>query len=284
MKDAPEDFVNNLVVYYSLQTQDSSKRSITIKAEHCKSGKLFTRLQQNLPGKDTVYMTSDDMKQMTMEMSTNVMASSVQDADFISNDQSLQISTLLETIMQAIPASTETFDKGMWDSVFWNDENARPDTVAEEMNEIYNHASDEERQQMSSGSSSEHTLGVKVDASLSATGGEDDKGPKGTGTVGVGVEKGDKSSKSDSLDKYKKLEKQNSGKTEWKGNKIVPKALNLTRANVAAFHSSTAIATTQVSVTKTTSELSSRINIVHGWHSKATPARHLTGKAFARAV
>ncbi|XP_055357146.1 uncharacterized protein LOC129602195 isoform X2 [Paramacrobiotus metropolitanus] len=141
----PRDFVSNLVVFMSLQSQVSNSRRVTVSAEHIANSKLFTELNQRLKGKTEVYLSDDDAKQMTQEVSQNIMASEVSDAEFVSQESSPTLIGLIEAALQMSSASSAGFDERKWGSVFWQDDNARPDKVTSLVNEVYEKLDQETR-------------------------------------------------------------------------------------------------------------------------------------------
>ncbi|OQV15157.1 hypothetical protein BV898_10671 [Hypsibius exemplaris] len=247
---APQ-FVLDMVVYYSLQTQRSSRRRIQIRAEHVQSGNLFSSLEQKLPGKDIVYLQSDDVKQLTQEIATDVMATEVTDGEFVSHDQSLSISNLLTSLLKIREQSTANFDAQMWESVFWNDDNARPDRVTSTLNDLY-------------AKSNEHVQSIiKTQVSTESSGG----GSAGFTFFGLfsANAAGNGASKkltTEELENLYTLLTEHKNVTQWQGEAFVPKPLQLSRTNLAALRATNVITSVQVQVAQTVSELNTRLNLL----------------------
>ncbi|XP_055350706.1 uncharacterized protein LOC129597251 [Paramacrobiotus metropolitanus] len=259
MKEGPQNFVSEMIVYYSLRTQKSARRLIQVKAEHVQNGALATTLNQRFPGKDVVYMKSDDLKQLTLEIATNVVATEVTDDEFVSQDQSITISTLLESILKAKAVTTASFDSQMWSSVFWQDENARPDKVTQSLNEFYKKSDSKLKEIIKKYISNQGSSS----GSGSLSGNVDILGMLGIGGSASGS--GSTSSQSISNEEKERLIElftEARQVSQWSGEKFIPKAMQLSRINLSALRASSIITSTQVRVTKTTSELSSRINIL----------------------
>ncbi|XP_055354277.1 uncharacterized protein LOC129599933 [Paramacrobiotus metropolitanus] len=259
MQKNPQNFVAEMVVYYSLRSQKSARRVIQVKAEHVQNGALYTTLNQRFPDHDVVYMKSDDLKQLTLEIASNVVATEVTDDEFVSQDQSITIGTLLENVLKAKTVSTVTFESQMWSSVFWHDENARPDKITQSLNDVYNKSDsklkDIIKNYMSSESSGSGSGAVGGNVNIL---GIIDIGGSASGS-------GSTSSQSISNEEKEKLvELLTEAKhvSQWNGEKFVPKAMQLSRINLSGLRTTSIITSTQVRVTKTTSELSSRINIL----------------------
>ncbi|OQV17422.1 hypothetical protein BV898_08525 [Hypsibius exemplaris] len=60
IRNYPEDFTAGLEAYYSLQTQRTSRRAVTLKSEHIQSSEIFAKLLQKFPDKDSVYLKADE--------------------------------------------------------------------------------------------------------------------------------------------------------------------------------------------------------------------------------
>ncbi|OQV17424.1 hypothetical protein BV898_08527 [Hypsibius exemplaris] len=138
IRNHPDDFTSGLDVYYSLQTQHTSKRSIMIRAVHVQDSELLRKVLREFPDMDSVYLIENDLKRIQSQVSTSVVATELTDEDyFVSSDEVMSVSRTLGTVMQAQNIDTDTFGQEMWNSVFWNAESARPDVTTKVLNEIY---------------------------------------------------------------------------------------------------------------------------------------------------
>ena len=255
MKTNPKYILSDIVVYYSLQSQKSIRRLLSIKAEHVQSSALFSVLHQKFIDRDVIYLQADDAKRLSLEIASNVMAMEVIDDEFVSQDQQVTIANLLDNILKLKTVSTEMFETQMWNSVFWQDENSRPDKTTKILNDFYNKSDNKlkellrtEMQKKQSGSMTGDVGIPFVEGLLNAN---------GAGNINLEtLSKEEKEKVVEALNEFKNI-------SEWNEEKFTPKSLLLSRINLAELRANWQIITTQVRVTKTLSELTTRINIVN---------------------
>ncbi|XP_055351134.1 uncharacterized protein LOC129597552 [Paramacrobiotus metropolitanus] len=133
----PEHFLSDLVMYYNLQSKTSSARRLTVNVEFISTGKLFSELRTRFTGSTDVYLSGADAKELTTEIATNLLAAEISDADFVDQESSPKLMQLIESALELSTESSKNFDAAKWRSVFWKDENARPDKVTYRLNEAY---------------------------------------------------------------------------------------------------------------------------------------------------
>lgn len=109
IKGSPVQFVSDLRVHYSLNSQKTVRRQVTVRAEHAQSSYVFAKLDQAFQDKNEALLQADDLKKLTLDIAMNVMAAEVTDDEFISQDQSPQISGLIESLLRVQSTSTATF-------------------------------------------------------------------------------------------------------------------------------------------------------------------------------
>ncbi|OQV11972.1 hypothetical protein BV898_13766 [Hypsibius exemplaris] len=289
IRNHPDSFVSGLEVYYSLQTQRTRKRSVLVKSEHVQSSEMFSKLMHEFPDTNTVFLLGNDLKKLQLEVSSNVIATEITDEDFfVSSDEALNVGLQLDRRLQVKAISSSTFSPQMWDAVFWSSESARPDVTTKVLNDVYD-KSDRSIQEavkrslvnpnggkFAGGRSLTEFSGTsavndsfKIWASLKASGSWGVVCGYGDTGGNVAENKSQPHSAPESMmDEIARLNVLFRGGREfsdWKGEKFVTKPLQLTRVNLAAFRgTTTVIATLQMRVARTTSELRTRINVPHG--------------------
>ncbi|XP_055328828.1 uncharacterized protein LOC129581650 isoform X2 [Paramacrobiotus metropolitanus] len=258
VKKNPQLFVYDLEVSYSLITVRAARRIVQVKAEHVQAGRLFSQLQQQVPNTSVVYMKADDLTQMTLEIATNVMATEVVDDEFIGQDQSITITNILESLLQMKPESSASFQAQMWDSVFWKDENTRPDRVTSTLNEFYEKSDDERKDRM------------KEVLAQSQTSSSSGGGSTTLGVLGVSVQASMQMAFNDSSSFASDYEQEQfiatmteaSGKSQWSGERFIVKPMQLVRTNIARLQNSATVTSVQVRVARSAAQLTSRINLL----------------------
>ncbi|XP_055329213.1 uncharacterized protein LOC129581931 [Paramacrobiotus metropolitanus] len=230
VKENPQLFVYDLEISYSLINVRSACRIIQVKAEHVQAGRLFSQLKKQVPDTDVVYMTADDLTQMTLEIATNVMATEVVDDEFIGQDQSLTITNILESLMQMKPESSASFQEQMWNSVFWQEENTRPDRVTSTLNEFYDKSDDQMkakiRDELAKSQSSSSSGGGSVSVGI----------PLVVGTsASMNLAFADSNSFASEYEKEQFIATmvEASSKSHWSGERFTVKPMQLVRTNIA---------------------------------------------------
>ncbi|XP_055351057.1 uncharacterized protein LOC129597505 [Paramacrobiotus metropolitanus] len=126
------EFIGDIEVHYALESQRSAARRLTLTAEHIQTGKMFTELEQRYAGYDEVYLNGEDSKRMQQEIASNVMAAEIADSEYVSGEQSPTLLKFIEQALSLQEVSSAKFTPEMWKSVYWKDENSRPDKITRE--------------------------------------------------------------------------------------------------------------------------------------------------------
>ena len=135
MLSDPEHF-DHFKLLYSLSSQTSQTKQTTINIESVTSGQMISNLLQKFGDKKEVFLTANDEKKMLTETATNIRMDTFDDSEVGSPDTESQIYNILkELLVTSREIIKEQSDK-MWDSVFWNEDNYRPDRTTKTLNEI----------------------------------------------------------------------------------------------------------------------------------------------------
>lgn len=149
IKEDPEQFASYFRIKFNLTSRASRKKETIIRMENITSGRLFTKLNQRFPQSDQVLLTSEDMKTLLSETVNNVLVESFSDSEVVSAGSELPIYTILEKMLLTAQEKLTVDSGAMWNSVFWHDDNSRPDKTAQTMNENYGKLDTEERKKLS---------------------------------------------------------------------------------------------------------------------------------------
>ncbi|XP_046647937.1 uncharacterized protein LOC124337953 [Daphnia pulicaria] len=137
MRSNPEQF-DHLKLLYSLSSQTSQTKQTTISIDSVTSGQLVSTLLQKFGDKKEIFLTANDEKKMLTETATNIRMDTFDDYEVGSPDTESQISKILKGLLVTSKATITKQSDKMWDSVFWNDDNYRPDITTKTLNEIVN--------------------------------------------------------------------------------------------------------------------------------------------------
>jgi hypothetical protein len=137
MRSVPKQF-DHFKLLYSLSSQTSQTKQATISIDSVTSGQTVSTLLQKFGDKKEIFLTAKDEKKMLKEMTTKIRMDTFDDFEVGSPDAEITIySFLKDLLVMSMTTTSEQSDK-MWDSVFWNDDNYRPDRTTKTLNEILN--------------------------------------------------------------------------------------------------------------------------------------------------
>ncbi len=237
MKRDPNLF-DRLELEYVIHAQSSSSKRITIKGEHLLSGTLFAKLKGSAKNSGYAYLSSNDLQRLSREVLSTVVSSAITDNSYVDTGDELSSVKLLSKQLSAQKILSTEFSPQVWESVFWEPTFARPDKVANYLNEVFS------KDQGKIGS-----LNVNENQLQEGRGGLDVSVVKwlNIGLTGKGGEKKKTSVKSEEMNNWLK---ENNYQVEWTHEVFRPKRLDLHRLNVVQFSSNSVIASTAVQVHK----------------------------------
>ncbi|XP_046658054.1 uncharacterized protein LOC124352561 isoform X5 [Daphnia pulicaria] len=137
MRSDPEQF-DHFKLLYSLSSQTSQTKQTTIRIDSVTSGQMVSTLLQKFGDKKEIFLTANDEKKMLTETATNIRMDTFDDSEVGSPDTEFQISNILKDLLVTSRTTIKEQSDKMWDSVFWNEDNYRPDKTTKTLNEILN--------------------------------------------------------------------------------------------------------------------------------------------------
>jgi hypothetical protein len=122
-----------------LSSQTSQTKQTVIRIDNIVSGQMMAQMLQkfNESTKEALLTATDEKKLLTESM-TNVLVDTFDDSDVVSQNSESQIYNMLKSLLVSSRTTIKEQSDKMWDSVFWNDDNYRPDKTSKTMNDIYN--------------------------------------------------------------------------------------------------------------------------------------------------
>jgi hypothetical protein len=137
MRSNPEQF-DHFKLLYSLSSQTSQTKQTTISIDSVTSGQMVSTLLQKFGDKTEIFITANDEKKMLAEMATKIRMDTFDDSEVGSPDAEITIYSFLKDLLVSSRTTIKEQSDKMWDSVFWNDDNYRPDKTTKTLNEIIN--------------------------------------------------------------------------------------------------------------------------------------------------
>jgi hypothetical protein len=195
---------------------------------------------------------------MLAEMATNIRRETFEDNEIGSPDTEIQIyKSLKDFLITSMTTITEQSDK-RWDSVFWHNENYRPDKATKTLNEMINTDNEKEladlfQTQDSYNSNIFWTAIKEVSSTVLAKSTNDSDSSRRAEIVIVN---------------FAKLLQESKNHVQWDGEKFVPKPLQLSRINLSKFRDSQSFQDLKVRVRYINAELTAPIKFAQ--HAELT--------------
>ena len=150
MRQSASQF-SDFQILFSLASQSSQTKQTVILVESILEGGMGSKLNQKMPpGTEFALVTAEDEQQLLQESATNILIDTFDDStDVVSSNSEAQIYKFLKNLLTS---SRTTIDKQsdsrIWNSVFWNDDNYRPDRTSKTLNDLYNKQDKETQKKM----------------------------------------------------------------------------------------------------------------------------------------
>ena len=138
-------------ILFSLTKQSSQTKQTIIRVESILEGSMASKLnQRTTPGTESVLVSAKDEQQLLLESATNILIDTFDDStDVVASNSEAQIYKFLQNLIQSSRVNiNKQSDSRIWDSVFWNDDNYRPDKASKTMTEVYRKQDKETQKKM----------------------------------------------------------------------------------------------------------------------------------------
>jgi hypothetical protein len=255
MQSNPEQF-DHFKLLYSLPSQASNPpKKVTFTIDSVTSGQLVSTLLQKFEDKKEIFLTPSDEKKMLTEMANKIRMDTLDDSEIASPETESQISKNLKELLVTPKMTIKDQGDKKWDSVFWNDDNYRPDKTTKILNEIFNKMDTETKRKLTD-------MFQKADNS-------DPNSWADVGRISSVISK-KMATASDSYGQLKIEVKEDAEKllqesrihVQWNGEKFVPIPIQLSRINLDKFRDQQSLQDRNVFISYTTAELSAPIKIM----------------------
>ncbi|XP_059351140.1 uncharacterized protein LOC130692747 [Daphnia carinata] len=219
MRVNPYQF-SHFKLLFSLDSQTTQRRETVIRVESILSGELMSTLNQRYRDEADVLLTAQDEKRLLTESVTNVIVDSFDDTEVITSTSETQIYNVLKNML--ISARTTIEDQGdeMWESVFWNENNYRPDKATKTWNNMYSKLDKETQRRLREEFNDSNRFNLSAEVNLSLV--------QVAGSARADLSKSGLS-KSEAMDKFYEETKDS---VQWEGEQFKPKQMDLSRVNL----------------------------------------------------
>ncbi len=233
-----------------MASQTSQTRETVIRIESVTSGEMVNSLLQKFGRrKEEVYLTAKDANRMLAETATNIRIDSFDDSDVVDPSSEKEIHKILEELLISSRKEITKFNEKIWQSVFWNDDNYRPDKATKTLNEWHSKMDKENQKKLEESYTDTNKLAVATDVKTLAV------------KVAASVDSDFSRQGANLNEELSKLYQESKDHVEWDGVKFVPKPMKLSRINMAKLNDRQAFQNRKVRVRYTTAVLSTAINL-----------------------
>jgi len=214
------------------------------------AGEMAAKLDQRYTNPDTpnALLTAEDEKRLLTESSTNVLIGSFDDSDVVSPTTEAQIYNMLKDMLVSSREIIKDQSDAMWESVFWDDDNYRPDKTTKEWQEVYDAESTETQKKMSDAFKNTHKWEKEMSIGVEGT----------SASKKLGLDTSKEGSHSEEY--YDKLWAESRDTVQWEGEKFTPKSMSLARVNVNTLRNTQTLEDRSVRVSYYTAVLSVALN------------------------
>jgi hypothetical protein len=277
MRSAPKH-LHHFKLLFRLSSQTSQTKQATINIDSVTSGSMVSHLLQKFEDKNEIFLTANDEKKMLAESATNIRMEMFDDSEIASPDTENQIVNILKDLLITSRTTIKEQNDKMWDSVFWNDDNYRPDKTTKTLNEILNKLDKENQKKLANlfpKADERQSSEIKEIFTLDEEQNEKRIQHNYDANSWTEVDKisstisGKMANTSDSSrrvqimkENVKKLLQQSKNHVQFEGEKFVPKPIQLGRINLDKFRDSQSFQDRNIRVRYTNAELSATIKFV----------------------
>ncbi|XP_046456767.1 CAP-Gly domain-containing linker protein 1-like isoform X2 [Daphnia pulex] len=266
MRSVPKH-ADHFKLLYSLSSQTSQTKQTTISIDSVTSGQMVSTLLQKFGDKKEIFLTANDEKKMLAETVTSIRMDTFDDYEVLSPDTESQILSILKDLLVTSRTTIKEQRDKMWDSVFWIEDNYRPDKTTKTLNEIINKLDKETQKKLSDmfkTRENEERIQHNFDSNSWA-----DVDRISSVISGKMANDSDSSRRVEILkEDVEKLLQESRNHVEWDGERFVPKPMQLSRINLAKFRDSQSFQDRNLRVRYTSAELSAPIKFVE--HAELT--------------
>jgi len=137
MKSNPQQF-NDLRLAFAVPSQAKMNQEITLRMVSILDGSFVLELIKIYPGAKEVFLNAEDEKRLLAESKEKIILTSVEDLADVNPKLDEDLDALLNHLLiESRGKITYYHDSNLWESLYWMEEDYRPDKVAASLNEIY---------------------------------------------------------------------------------------------------------------------------------------------------
>lgn len=140
MRTEPSHF-SDLILRYSTEMQKTKRRQVPLDLESLRFGTMLNKLVLQFPQKETILITNEVAERILFESAKQLVNNNFDGvSEVVSHQESAMYPVLSNVILgfkQELISQHQLKDP-LWDSVYWEPEDCRPDILCRLFNEVYN--------------------------------------------------------------------------------------------------------------------------------------------------
>jgi len=250
MQNEPHFFAS-FRLQFRVDSDKSETKQTVVHVDSIMNGNLMTKLNQQMANADYALLGENDKQQLLSESVMNIQIDTMDDSDIISPSSQDQLMKFLQdNMIEPTKTMIKEQSSKLWNNVFFNSDNYRPDQLASAFNNISSNLSTTDLQKLANTFNNTDKVGgggsvgvpniVDIQAHASKSAGRE------------------ASNSTDNLDKFLQRSKDN---ILWDGEKFIPKPMSLSRVNLAKLRVSKTFEDRKVRMRYSTATLSHPVNI-----------------------
>lgn len=249
MRKTPVHF-DHFKLLFSLASLTTETKQTTIRIENTLTGDMLTKLLQKFPSKKEVYLTAEDEKRLLTETKANIILESFDDSEVLTSSSQKSLEKWTRDLFFSSSNKVAKQSENLWESVFWNDDNYRPDKTSKKLNVIYRKMDKEDQDKLRQAYQQSNSKEVGGEFSFKII------------SVGTSVKLADSKEDSKEVENLEKLYEESKDYVKWEGEQFVPKPMILSRLHLGNLRDTTTLKDRELRVEYSTAVLSTSITFV----------------------
>jgi len=138
MRSSPQQFNDLLRLEFTTSTHTLRSQEIAIIMDTLADELFMSKFTQRFPESRNIFLTAEDEQGLLNECKENIIISSIGDLIILEPQSEEKIEDFLKNLLIESRAKiTSDHGEDMWESVFWREENYRPDKTVKVVNEMF---------------------------------------------------------------------------------------------------------------------------------------------------
>jgi len=166
MRSSPQQFNHLFKLNFTTSTQTLLSQETAIRMGIIADGSFISELIQKYPEERDIFLAAEDELRLLNEAKINIIASLVDSFHLDSPSEDKIDDFLKNLLIESRGKITSNHGPDTWESVFWSEENYRPDKIAKLMNEMFRKLDSKFQEELSNCFKEDSKVACNVNAQL----------------------------------------------------------------------------------------------------------------------